>query len=50
LDPDLTLAAVAGETSLSLNYLHKLFRDEDRPMWEYLQGERLQRARELLEL
>ena len=50
LDPELTLTAVAREVGLSLNYLHKLFRDDGRTMWEYLQGERLQRARQLLEV
>jgi AraC-like DNA-binding protein len=51
-DPDLTLSDVAGECGLSLSYLHELFREkgEGLTMRDYLQGERLQRARELLEL
>jgi AraC-like DNA-binding protein len=51
-DPDLTLSDVAGECGLSLSYLHELVRDkgEGLTMRDYLQGERLQRARELLEL
>jgi AraC-like DNA-binding protein len=49
-DADLTLEAVAQELGLSLRYVHKLFRDEGRTMYEYLKSARLQRARELLEL
>lgn len=51
-DPDLTLADIAQEAGLSLYYLHELFRDEGegRTLREYLQSERLQRARELLAL
>jgi len=48
-DPDLTLSDVAQESGLSLRYLHDLFRDEGRTMWEFLKTERLQRARRLLE-
>ncbi len=48
-DPDLKLATIARETGLSLRYLHDLFRDEGRTMWEFLKNERLQRAREILE-
>lgn len=48
-EPDLTLADIAREAGLSLAYLHKLFRDEGRTLWEYLKGERLRLARQLLE-
>jgi AraC-like DNA-binding protein len=49
-DPDLTLSDIARECCLSLDYLHRLFRNDGRTMWEYLKSERLQRARELLDL
>jgi AraC-like DNA-binding protein len=49
-DSTLSLADVAQQMGLTLNYLHKLFRDDGRTMWEYLKAERLQRARELLDL
>lgn len=51
-DADLTLTAVAREADLSLGHLHSLFRDEGEglTMREYLQSERLQRARTLLTL
>lgn len=48
-DPDLTLTDIAKECSLSLSYIHHLFRDDGRTLWEYLKAERLQRARQLLE-
>lgn len=49
-DPDLTLTAVAREADLSLGHLHALFREEGEglTMREYLQSERLQRARTFL--
>jgi len=31
-------------------YLHNLFRDEGRTMYEYLKGERLQRARGMIDV
>jgi len=51
-DPDLTLSCVAAEASLSLSYVHELFRHEGEgcTLREYLKNARLQRARELLEL
>jgi AraC-like DNA-binding protein len=48
-DPDLTLTEIAGECHISLGYLHSLFREDGRTAWEHLKGERLQRARNLLE-
>ena len=48
LDPELTLDQIAAEVGLSVNYLHKLFRDERLSVWQYLKMERLTRARELL--
>jgi AraC-like DNA-binding protein len=48
-EPDLTLDAIAAACSLSLNYVHKLFRDEGCTVSEYLKNERLQRARQMLE-
>ena len=47
-DPDLTLSDIARLSGLSLNYLHKLFRDEGLTLWAYLKAERLKRARDLL--
>ena len=49
-DCDLTLADIARECGISLRYLHELFRDDGRTAYQYLKGERLQRARELLEM
>jgi len=51
-DPELSLERVAVECGLSLSYTHELFRfdGDGRTMREYLTDERLQRARELLEL
>lgn len=51
-DTELTLLDVAREVGLSLDYLHELFREngEGHTMREYLRSQRLQRARELLEL
>jgi AraC-like DNA-binding protein len=46
---DLALADVARECGLSLRYLHDLFRDDGRTASEFLRGERLQRARRMLE-
>jgi AraC-like DNA-binding protein len=48
-DPDLTLGDIAKECRLSLSYVHNLFRDDGRTLWEFLKAERLQRARQLLE-
>jgi AraC-like DNA-binding protein len=48
-DPDLTLTDIANGCGISLRYLHDLFRDEGMTAREYLQGERLQRARLLLQ-
>ncbi len=48
-DPDLSLSDIARECGLSLRYLHDLFRDDGRTVREYLQAERLQAARALLE-
>ncbi len=48
-EPDLTLADVAGACGISLRYLHNLFRDDGRTAMEFIAGERLQRARRLLE-
>lgn len=48
-NPDLTLNDIAREAGLSLNYVHKLFKDDGRTMAEFLKAERLQRARRLLE-
>ena len=48
-EPDLTLESIAGACKLSLNYVHKLFRDEGCTVSEYLKNERLQRARQMLE-
>ncbi len=50
IDPDLTLGDIAQAAGLTLNYLHKLFRDEGCTLYEYLKGERLRRAYELLEV
>jgi AraC-like DNA-binding protein len=47
---DLTLKDIAHEAGLSLNYLHRLFRRENCTVYEYLKRQRLQRARELLEM
>ena len=49
-DSELTLADIAREAGLSLSYSHELFRAEGRTMREYLNTERLHKARELLEL
>lgn len=51
-DADLTLADVAREVGLSLSYAHELFRDsgEGGTMQDYLRGQRLRRAYELLEI
>ena len=48
-DADLSLSDIADECGISLRYLHDLFRDDGRTVREYLQGERLQAARSLLE-
>jgi AraC-like DNA-binding protein len=48
-DPGLTLGDIARECRLSLSYVHNLFRDDGRTLWEFLKSERLQRARQLLE-
>lgn len=47
-DPDLALADVAESAGLSLNYLHKLFRQDGTTMWSYLKSERLKSARGML--
>jgi AraC-like DNA-binding protein len=47
---DLNLTDIAQAARLTLNYLHKLFRDEGCTLYEYLKQERLRRAYELLEL
>jgi AraC-like DNA-binding protein len=47
-DPDLTLAEVAQTCRISLGYLHNLFRDDGRTVWQFLKAERLQRARQML--
>ena len=49
-DPDLTLAAVAAESGISLRYLHSLFRNEPWSAHQYLKLQRLGRARQLLNL
>lgn len=49
-NPQLELADVAHQCGISLSYLHNLFRDDGRTAREYLQFERLQRARELLRM
>jgi AraC-like DNA-binding protein len=49
-DPDLTLVAVAGESGVSLRYLHSLFRTEPWSAHQYLKLQRLARARQLLNL
>lgn len=46
----LELADVADQCGISLSYLHNLFRDDGRTAREYLQFERLQRARQLLQM
>jgi AraC-like DNA-binding protein len=48
-DSDLSLSDIASECGLSLRYLHDLFRDDGHTAREYLQAERLQAARALLE-
>jgi AraC-like DNA-binding protein len=48
-EPDLTLETVAAGCGLSVNYIHKLFRDEGCTVSEYIKNERLQRARQMLE-
>ena len=48
-EADLSLSDIASECGLSLRYLHDLFRDDGRTVREYLQLERLQAARALLE-
>lgn len=48
-DPDLSPANVAAACNISVSYLHNLFRDDGRTFREYLTGERLQRARSMLE-
>jgi AraC-like DNA-binding protein len=48
-DLDLSVAAIAAECGVSVSYLHNLFRDDGRTVWEYLKGERLRRARQMLE-
>jgi AraC family transcriptional regulator, positive regulator of tynA and feaB len=47
-DLDLTVSRIADECGFSVGYLHNLFRDDGRTVWEFVKGERLQRARELL--
>ncbi len=47
--PDLTLSDVAEECGLSLRYLHELFRNDGRTAASFLLGERLQRARRILQ-
>jgi AraC family transcriptional activator of tynA and feaB len=49
-EPELTLADIADGAGVTLNYLHKLFRDEGCTLYEYVKRERLQRAYELLQL
>jgi AraC-like DNA-binding protein len=49
-DPDLTLADIAHAAGFSLNYVHNLFRGERQTLYQYLKAERLQRAREQLQL
>jgi AraC-like DNA-binding protein len=48
-ETELSLSDIARECALSLRYTHDLFRDDGRTMREYIQGERLQLARHLLE-
>jgi AraC-like DNA-binding protein len=48
-DSDLSLTEIALECGLSLRYLHDLFRDDGRTAREYLLGERLKKARSMLE-
>jgi AraC-like DNA-binding protein len=48
-DPDLRLSDIARECGLSLRYLHKLFQNGGPTLWEYLNAERLRRARLMLE-
>jgi AraC-like DNA-binding protein len=47
-DPDLTPSDIAAMSRISLSYVHCLFRDEGRTLWETLKAERLQRARQML--
>jgi AraC-like DNA-binding protein len=47
---DLRLSDIASECGLSLRYLHDLFRDDGRTVREYLQSERLLKARRMLEV
>jgi AraC-like DNA-binding protein len=49
-DFDLSIASIARECGFSVSYLHNLFRDDGRTAWEYLKGERLRHAREMLRL
>lgn len=48
-DSELTLSDIAGACDISLGYLHTLFREDGRTAWEFLNSERLNRARLLLE-
>jgi len=49
MDADLSLSDIATDCGISLRYLHDLFRDDGRTVREYLQEQRLQAARRLLE-
>ncbi|HEX4241678.1 MAG TPA: helix-turn-helix domain-containing protein [Steroidobacteraceae bacterium] len=47
-DPDLSPAAIAEQSKLSVSYVHNLFRDEKRSLGEFIKAERLKRAHQLL--
>lgn len=47
-DPDLTPATIAAATGVSLRYLHKLFRNSERTVAEFVRELRLQACREAL--
>jgi len=44
---DLSVADIADRCGLSVSYLHKLFRDDGRTVWEYLTQMRLYKARDM---
>jgi AraC-like DNA-binding protein len=48
-DLELTIADIAKDCGFSVSYLHNLFRDDGRTVWEYVTHERLRRARAMLE-
>lgn len=48
-DLELTIVDIAADCGFSVSYLHNLFKDDGRTVWEYVTEERLRRARAMLE-